>query len=59
MTPTPDIWQVLAQDTAPFVVLAYILIDATKRMERVMLAAIELMKHCDCHEQASTTPSSS
>lgn len=58
MTPTPDIWQVLAQDAAPFVILAYILIDATKRMERVMLAAVELMKHCDCHDHDINTPSS-
>lgn len=58
MTPTPDIWQILAQDAAPFVVLAYLLYDASRRAERVVMAAIELMRHCDCADTERTTPSS-
>jgi hypothetical protein len=58
MTPTPDIWQVLAQDAAPFIVLAYLLHDASRRAERVIMAAIELMKRCNCQDPDSATPSS-
>lgn len=56
MTPTPDIWQVLAQDAAPFIVIAYILIDHTRRMERVLMAAISLMRHCDCTDSGDKVP---
>lgn len=58
MTPTPDIFTVLAQDAAPFIVLAYLLYDASRRAERVVMAAIELMKRCNCQDPDSNTPSS-
>lgn len=58
MTPTPDIFTVLAQDAAPFIVLAYLLYDASRRAERVVMAAIELMKRCNCQDTDNTTPSS-
>lgn len=58
MTPTPDILTIFAQDIAPFVVLAYLLYDASRRAERIIMAAIELMRHCDCADTESNTPSS-
>lgn len=56
MTPELDIWRILAQDAAPFIILSYIMIDATRRMERVMLAAIALMKHCNCQDCDNSQP---
>lgn len=58
MNPTPDIFTVLAQDAAPFIVLAYLLYDASRRAERVVMAAIELMKSCNCQDPDSATSSS-
>lgn len=58
MTPTPDIFTVLAQDAAPFIVLAYLLYDASRRAERVVMAAIELMKRCNCQDVEPPTQSS-
>lgn len=58
MTPTPDIFTVLAQDAAPFIVLAYLLYDASRRAERVVMAAIELMKRCNCQDPDNNTSSS-
>lgn len=56
--PEPDIMQIFAQDIAPFIVLAYLLLDASRRAERVIMAAIELMKQCDCNDRERNTPSS-
>ena len=53
-----DILAVSAQDIAPFVVLAYLLYDASRRAERIIMAAIELMRHCDCVDPDDNTPSS-
>lgn len=50
--------QIFAQDIAPFIVLAYLLLDASRRAERVIMAAIELMKQCDCNDRERNTPSS-